>query len=565
MNDEGILRFAAALADRSQRLSAAGELSAHLGAAALLILVEDAAVEAFVPAPGFPQTLPGGAAWGEFLRRARHPGVHHGRLGYPSPEPLMPAVAFTDHGIMLLCIGWDRSASGIHTVQGLVPLLAATLRAESEALTAKGELQVAQAHARHAETLAGALDKARAEVQRTVVELERQTRELQEARARAEDATQAKDDFLAMLGHELRNPLSPILTALQLMRLKNQSSREQDVIERQVRSLMRLVDDLLDVSRITRGKIELRKERIEFAEVAARAIEMASPILERKRQVLAVHIPARGLLVDGDPLRLAQVFSNLLTNAAKYSDADTNIGFTAECDGRHLRIRVKDQGIGLAPEMQQRVFDLFVQNRQSIDRSQGGLGLGLAIVRSLVLLHGGTVRATSEGEGRGSEFIVELPRAVDDGRPASPAESAAAVGGLGRKAHHPERILVVDDNDDAAMLISEALVSLGYVVRTARDGPSALRIAEEFSPDVALLDIGLPVMDGYELAERLRGTNTGSGLRLIAVTGYGQSEDKQRSHAAGFEVHLVKPLTLDQLQQVFEHLDDARPGELRRE
>lgn len=563
MSDQGILRFAAALADRSQRLAAAGELSTHLGAVALLILVEDSAVEAFVPAPGFPQTLPGGAVWGEFLQRARQTGVHHGQLGYPSPEPLMPAVALTGHGIMLLCIGWDCSASDLHTVQGVVPLLGATLRAESEALTAKGELQVAQEHARHAETLARALDGARAEVQRTVVELERQTHELQEARARAEEATQAKDDFLAMLGHELRNPLSPILTALQLMRLKNQSSREQDVIERQVESLMRLVDDLLDVSRITRGKIELRKERIEFAEVAARAIEMASPVLERKRQVLAVHIPPRGLLVDGDPSRLAQVFSNLLTNAAKYSDADTEIGFAAEWDDGHVRIRVKDQGIGLAPEMQERVFDLFVQNRQSIDRSQGGLGLGLAIVRSLVLLHGGTVRATSEGEGSGSEFIVELPRAADDVTQAPLSESTAAVRRLGRKAHHPERILVVDDNDDAAMLISEALVSLGYVVRTAPDGPAALRIAEEFSPHVALLDIGLPVMDGYELAERLRGTNTGSGLRLIAVTGYGQSEDKLRSQASGFEAHLVKPLALDQLQQVFERLNDASSGESR--
>lgn len=561
MSEEGILGFAAKVADRSQRLAATGELSTHLGAVALLILVEDSTVEAFVPAPGFPQSLPGGAVWREFLQRARQPGVHHGQLGYPAAEPLMPAVALTGHGVMLLCLGWDCSAMGLHTIQGIVPLVAATLRAEHEALTAKGELQVAQEHARHAETLARALDGARAEVQRTVVELERQARELLEARARAEEATQAKDEFLAMLGHELRNPLSPILTALQLMRLKNQSSREQDVIERQVGALMRLVDDLLDVSRITRGKIELRKERLEFAGVAARAIEMASPVLERKRQLLVVDIPPRGLLVDGDPSRLAQVFSNLLTNAAKYSDADTEIGFAAERDDGHVRIRVKDRGIGLAPEMQNRVFHLFVQNRQSMDRSEGGLGLGLAIVRSLVILHGGTVRATSEGEGTGSEFIVELPAAADDVIQTPPLESATAMRRLGRKAHHPERILVVDDNDDAAMLLSEALISLGYAVRTAPDGPTALRIAEDFAPQVALLDIGLPVMDGYELAERLRDTTTGSGLRLIAVTGYGQSEDKLRSQAAGFEAHMVKPLALDQLQQLFERLSDASSGE----
>jgi CheY-like chemotaxis protein len=222
---------------------------------------------------------------------------------------------------------------------------------------------------------------------------------------------------------------------------------------------------------------------------------------------------------------------------------------------------VKDQGIGLTPEMQQRVFDLFVQNRQSIDRSQGGLGLGLAIVRSLVLLHGGTVRATSEGEGSGSEFIVELPRAAGDVWPARPSGSTATASRHVRKADHPQRILVVDDNEDAATLLSEALVSLGYVVRTAANGPAALRMAEEFSPHVALLDIGLPVMDGYELAERLRATDTRSGLRLIAVTGYGQSEDKLRSQAAGFEIHLVKPLALDQLQRVFERVNDASSGE----
>ncbi|HVF16885.1 MAG TPA: ATP-binding protein [Steroidobacteraceae bacterium] len=556
MIDQGTVRLAAALADRSRRLAAAQQLSAHLGAVALLILVEDATVEAFVPAPGFPQTLAGGTAWREFLQCARQPGLHKGQVGYPTSQELMSAIACTDHGIMLVFVGEDCNSSGIDTLRNVMPLLASTLRAEHEALTARGELQVAQDHARHAETLARALDVARSEVERTVLELGRQAHELHEARTRAEAATQAKDEFLAMLGHELRNPLSPILTALQLLRMKNQSSREQDVIERQVESLRRLVDDLLDVSRITRGKVELRMERVEVAEVAARAIEISSSVLEKKRQVLAVEIPPQGLIVDGDPSRLAQVFANLLTNAAKYSDPGTKIIFAAELEDAHIRIRVKDQGIGLAPELRTRVFDLFVQNPQAIDRSQGGLGLGLAIVRSLVVAHGGTVDALSEGEGKGSEFVVKLPRAHDLTH-ASP-ENSPVDRRLRRKARYPERVLVVDDNNDTTMLMSEALGSLGYEVRTASDGPTALRIAEEFKPHVALLDIGLPVMDGYELAARLRNTQIGVGLRLIAVTGYGQNEDRLRSQAVGFEAHLVKPITLELLQQVFEHVSERR-------
>ena len=392
------------------------------------------------------------------------------------------------------------------------------------------------------------------------MELERQAHELQEARARAEEATQAKDEFLAMLGHELRNPLSPILTALQLMRLKNQSSREQDVIERQVESLMRLVDDLLDVSRITRGKVELRKERIELAEVAARAIEMASPVLEKKRQMLVVRIPPRGLLVDGDPSRLAQVFANLLTNAAKYSDTDTEIIFAAEHDdGRRTHPREGSGDRARAGDAEP-VFDLFVQNRQSIDRSQGGLGLGLTIVRSLVLLHGGTVRATSEGEGRGSEFIVELPRAAGDVAQALGPRPAAVTPLDDRNAHHPERILVVDDNEDGADLLATLLTARGYATRVAHDGPTALRLAAEFSPSIAFLDIGLPVMDGYELASHLRAIPGLEGLRLVAVTGYGQKSDRQKTRAAGFDHHLVKPVDIVALEATLAMPDSREAG-----
>ena len=399
-----------------------------------MILVDDFATEAFLPAPGFRPTLPGGAAWRAFLSRIRAPGIHAGEVGYPVATRLRPALALTSGGISLVFIGDALEPSMVDALRPSLPLLASTLSAEQAAILARGELQAARTHARESESLARALDVSRADVERTLIQLEQQTRAADEARARAEEATRAKDEFLAMLGHELRNPLSPILTALQLMRLKNQTSREQEVIERQVASLMRLVDDLLDVSRITRGKIELRRERVEVAEVAARAIEMASPILEKKQQVLDVRIAPSGLPLDGDPSRLAQVLSNLLTNAAKYSDAESEILFAAERDDGLIRIRVKDPGVGIAPEMLTRIFDVFVQQRQAVDRSQGGLGLGLAIVRSLVHMHGGTVRAFSPGEGHGTEFVVELPCAAETA-PAAAIEPALALG-----LHHVDAI-----------------------------------------------------------------------------------------------------------------------------
>jgi signal transduction histidine kinase/ActR/RegA family two-component response regulator len=538
----------AAFASGVGRSDAAQRLAAHIGATAILMLVRDEFVDALVPAPGFAQTLPGGKAWAEFLSRARHAGIHQGEVGFPSAEKLVPAAAYSDAGFAIICLGAHCDRAKIDELRLVAPLLAAMLRAEHTAVVARGEQQNAEDRAREAQVLAAALDKARAQHERALVELEAQTIELTTAHARAEQAGRAKDEFLAMLGHELRNPLSPIVTALQLLRLKNQTSREHEIIERQVQNVMRLVDDLLDVSRITRGKIELKKQLIELSAVAARAIEMASPLLEANRQVLSVDIPARGLLVEADPARLAQVFANLLSNAAKYSAPETKILFSAERDGKRLTVRVKDEGIGIARDMLERVFDLFEQQRQSLDRSQGGLGLGLAIVRSLITLHGGSVHAMSQGDQKGSEFIVEMPCAQGETEPVtSPAQDGLAGAGSGEG--RGRRVLVVDDNEDALMLLSEALTSIGYIVRTASDGPQALRIAETFQPELALLDIGLPVMDGYDLARRLRQIRPLQSARLVALTGYGQATDKRRSQDAGFHAHLVKPIMLEELQR----------------
>ena len=370
------------------------------------------------------------------------------------------------------------------------------------------------------------------------------------ARRVAERANRTKDEFLAMLGHELRNPLAPMSTALQVMRLRGSVSREQKVLERQVSHLARLVDDLLDVSRITRGVIELQKRPVELSDIVARAVELAGPVLEQRHDYIDVQVPRAGAGISADPDRMAQVLANLLTNAAKYSEPGSRILVSGRRNGDTVRVSVKDEGIGIAPEMLGSVFEAFVQHPQSIDRAHGGLGLGLAIVRSLVSAHGGTVGVESGGLNHGSEFIVELPAVDVPGEAAvdsetSPQHPRTAAGG--------QRILVVDDNEDAANMLRIALQELGHVVEVAFDGPSALARAKRFHPSTALLDIGLPVMDGYEVARRLRSMRAPSDpVRLLAVTGYGQEADRQRALDAGFEHHLVKPIDLDQLARLIE-------------
>jgi PAS domain S-box-containing protein len=371
------------------------------------------------------------------------------------------------------------------------------------------------------------------------------------ARQEAEAANRAKDEFLAMLGHELRNPLSPILTALQLMKLRGSGEleRERTVIERQVSHLTRLVDDLLDVSRIARGKVELKEELVEISEVVAKAIEIATPLLDQRTHALDVDVPRR-LWVRGDSTRLNQVVSNLLTNAATYTPPGGRITIRAIEERGEIVIRVRDAGIGIAPDVLPSVFDLFVQERQGIDRSQGGLGLGLTIVRNLVERHGGTVSAHSGGRGTGSEFVVRLPRAEVPAETPVPGGVESASESVVAPADAALRILVVDDSVDGAEMLAAALSAKGFRTQVAFDAPTALQIAAEFRPAIAFLDIGLPVMDGYELAARLRGMSELNGIRLFAVTGYGQESDRQKTREAGFEYHFTKPIDLDAIEAV---------------
>jgi PAS domain S-box-containing protein len=370
----------------------------------------------------------------------------------------------------------------------------------------------------------------------------------------AQSSIRARDAFMAILGHELRNPLSPITTALHLMKLRDpRATREHQVIERQVKHLTRLVDDLLDISRIERGKIELTQKPVQLAEIVAKAVEIASPLFEERRHRLKLDVPSAGLTILADETRVAQVVANLLTNAARYTDPGGDVTVSARRDGRQIELRVKDSGIGMSAELLPRVFELFVQGPRTADRRQGGLGLGLSLVRSLVQLHGGTVEARSDGPGKGSELIVRLPAmpvelvadAADD--QASPAHA----GGNGR------RILLVDDNLDAAELLSELLRADGHEVAVAHDGPGALMIATRFAPELAILDIGLPVMDGYELARRLAAVLPVMPY-MVALTGYGQEHDRRRAHEAGFDEHMVKPVDPERILRLIESMAAKR-------
>jgi signal transduction histidine kinase/ActR/RegA family two-component response regulator len=376
-----------------------------------------------------------------------------------------------------------------------------------------------------------------------------------EARQQAETASRAKDEFLAMLGHELRNPLAPIVTALRLMEMRKDgdTNRERAIIERQVGHLSRLVDDLLDISRITRGKVELHRERLDLRSVVDRALEMTQPALQTRTRPIDVDMPAHPVYVFGDATRLTQVLGNLVANAVRHTPGDGQIAIRiADADDR-VKLAVEDSGSGIAPELLHRLFDLFIQGEQPIDRRAGGLGLGLAIVKALVELHGGTVSAFSKGANLGSTFIVSLPKSGSDTLAAAAPETKP-VHAVKRNA----RILVVDDNADAADMLALLLQGTGYDVRTAADAGEAMAIVESWHPELAVLDIGLPGVDGYELANRLRVTRKAQ-LKLIALTGYGRESDLERAMKSGFDVHLTKPAEPGHLlEEVAKLLHDAR-------
>jgi signal transduction histidine kinase len=373
------------------------------------------------------------------------------------------------------------------------------------------------------------------------------------------EANRRKDEFLATLAHELRNPLAPIRNSLQILKMPRLDGatvgRTREMMERQVHHLVRLVDDLLDVSRVMRGKVELRKEAVELASVVARAVETAQPLIEAQGHELAISLPDESLLLDADPVRLAQVVGNLLNNAAKYTESNGRIWLTARREGDAAVLRVRDTGIGIPPDMLPKVFDVLVQVDHATTKAQGGLGIGLTLVRSLVEMHGGTVDAHSAGPGQGSEFVVRLPLSPRRQEPSGENEDG---GEPQQPSLSGRRLLVVDDNRDAADSLALLLRLQGHEVRVAHDGPAALAVVSGYRPELVFLDIGMPGMDGYEVARRLRQIPGVRGVRLAAVTGWGQQEDRRRTAQAGFDYHLVKPVEPKALEELLATLKVAK-------
>jgi signal transduction histidine kinase/CheY-like chemotaxis protein len=528
-------------AELSARGEAARALSRQLGLEQVLLFVHDVELGVFLPAPGMPQTVRGGPAWRAFLKAcAARPGIHRGDVDLPATGGLVPVTAsVSDNGAALILLGAAVDDSALAELTETLPLLGAIVRAEHAHRVALGEAEVARRGGLHARDLALALDSARGEVERALAESARLNAELQEAYRR-------KDDFMAMLGHELRNPLAAVCGAIEVLRTGThdaaRAARAMHVLERQTVQLSRLVDDLLDVARITRGKIELRREALDVEVVVRRALEATSGFAAARRHDVRLDV-RRTARAHADATRLEQMVANLVTNAIKYTDPGGHIVVSLDREGGDALIRVTDDGIGIAPEALPHIFDAFLQVSPTLDRSAGGLGVGLTVVDRLAKLHGGHVTAESE-LGKGSAFTLRLP-AID----ALPGPDVTVVGDVAVASATVKRVLVVDDNTESAEMLVILAESWGHEAFAANDGDSALTMARELRPDVILLDIGLPGMDGYEVAAALRSDERTQNARIIAVSGYGQAHDRARTRAAGFDDHMVKPVSFPDLQR----------------
>jgi signal transduction histidine kinase/ActR/RegA family two-component response regulator len=440
----------------------------------------------------------------------------------------------------------------------------ADVASSAEAVAEGREVTAAPAHVTEIQWLQDSLRTTAHLLEEREHERDQEVERAQEARREAEHANQTKDHFLAVLGHELRNPLAPALTALELMKMRDPDvfARERQVLERQVGHMARLVNDLLDVASLARGKLALRRTRTEVRQVVDGALDMARPLMQRHQHTLRVDVPSTGLPLDGDADRLVQVVTNLLTNAARYTPRGGHVSVTARADGGMAEIVCEDDGPGVPADLRSTLFDPFAQGPRTLDRTQGGLGLGLALARTFTVLHGGAIRLEDPPAGHGSRFVVRIPLASADPQTAAAVQPAPATS-----ADVARRVLVVDDNADACDMIRIALEAAGHLVAVASDGVRALAQAAAFDPQIGILDIGLPGMSGYELAQHLRQSHPC--MRLIALTGYGQPSDAQAAHRAGFDRHCTKPIEIAVLlaevedraeaEQVAERAGEAPP------
>lgn len=530
--------------DPDTRIRGLSALANYTNAGQALLFGKDPEINAMLPAQGLPQTLRHGAMWRSFLEQCAAQGSSAGTLPDPASGLSAPAFGIADRSgsSVLVFLGFDDAPSHLQEVAALLPLVGIKIATERTALSAAGHAAVARAASEHARQLNQALDASRRELQIALerAELELNTRRSIEAKLLETD--RRKDEFLAMLAHELRNPLAPIRTAALIAKTalvdKKQLHAVSEIIERQVKHMTSLLDDLLDVARVTRGQIALSSETVEVKSILSDAIEQTRALFEARSHRLTVRLAKHAAWVCGDRVRLVQVIANLLNNAAKYTPHSGDIELAMNVSQSQVAISVKDNGIGISSDLMPRVFELFTQAERSADRSQGGLGIGLALVKNLVELQGGSVQVRSEGPGKGSEFVVALPRQSDTTTFEEPSAGESAL--LGRNASMS--IMVVDDNVDAARTLEFFLSSLGHSVAVAYDATTALKIVESRPLSLCILDIGLPGMDGYELAQTLRGLSNTKDAKLVALTGYCQPDDKAKSLDAGFDHHLVKPI-----------------------
>ncbi len=528
------------LARVAERPAASRELASALGVDAVLVLVCDAELGVLLPALGFQQTLRGGPQWRAFEKELTASSEHRAIAASPLTGESASLVAHvTADRTALVLIGGAPETAVLDEVLAVLPLLSELFRSEQAAHRAEGDAVVARDAGRHAHELAQALELARVDVQKAL----RETAQLNE---RLRETDRRKDEFLAMLGHELRNPMAAISSALGIMHLRNDDpatvDRARVIIERQAQQLGRLVDDLLDVARFTQGKIALRVAPVDVREIAQRAIDTTTPLIAEKGHTLHVSRGDGPVWVMADATRLEQMITNLLTNAAKYTDPDGRVALEIAADKDDVIVRVTDSGIGIPPAMIENVFEPFVQIGPTLERSHGGMGIGLTLVKRLALLHGGRVEVESV-LGQGSTFTIAIP---------------ALLGHIGADATAPvssppkarRRVLVVDDNTDSAEMVGELVTAWGHDVMLAADGLSGVELATKFLPDVVVLDIGLPGLDGYEVARRLRAMPATTHSLIVAVSGYGRPEDRRKTAAAGFDAHLTKPVDLVALEKL---------------
>ncbi len=538
------------------RPEGARRLADYCDARQVLLFGKDQEVGQFLPAAGMPQTLRHGGRWQAFLHNCD--GHHSATM----PDPALPEGEIDAYGLadpnalaILVFLGAAPSVTALHQMAGLLPLLGAMLVLEWKVFAADGHAQAAREASRRAGTLNRALDVNRRELQTAYHKVEQELNSRRVAEQKLRDADRRKDEFLAMLAHELRNPLAPIAMAAQVLKTGSLSTahltKTCSVIDRQVAHMTRLLDDLLDVSRVTGGMVNLAKELLDFRAIVDEALEQARPLINSRQHRLNVTVPDQTVWVRGDATRLVQIVTNLLNNAAKYTLPSGDIEVQLAVHNDEVMLTVRDSGIGIDAALLPHVFDLFIQGERSSDRTLGGLGLGLALVKSLVIRHGGTVTASSGGNGKGSQFELTLPSAhvanIDRAFPALGAVVPAVA----------LSVLIVDDNEDAASTLAMYLQSQGHQVHTAFDAAGALTVAMHAAPQVLVLDIGLPDMDGCVLATKLRALPETRDSVLIALTGYGHVEDRKRTQAAGFAHHLTKPVVISHLTSLLDAIAAA--------